>query len=73
MRLSWCTSCEQKHLPALSLAFLHAADSSTEITARPQPTEKEIQFILDAIAEYLQVSMQKGTLNVCSSVISAEP
>ena len=31
------------------------ADSSTEITARPQPTEMEIQFILDAIAEYLQV------------------
>ena len=31
------------------------ADSSTEITARPQPTELEIQFILDAIAEYLQV------------------
>lgn len=35
------------------------ADSSSEITARPQPTEEEIQFILDAIAEYLTVEVRR--------------
>lgn len=34
------------------------ADSSTELTMRPQPTEEEIQFILDAIAEYLTVKVR---------------
>lgn len=34
-----------------------AADSSTEITMTPQPTEAEIQFILDAISEYLTVKV----------------
>ena len=34
------------------------ADSSTEITMTPQPTEAEIQFILDAIAEYLTVKVR---------------
>ena len=33
------------------------ADSSSEITDRPQPSEEEIQFILDAIAEYLTVEV----------------
>ena len=36
------------------------ADSSSEITARPQPTEEEIQFILDAIAEYLTVEVRRS-------------
>ena len=36
------------------------ADSSSEVTMQPQPTEKEIQFILDAIAEYLTVKVSSG-------------
>ena len=36
------------------------ADSSSEITARPQPSEKEIQFILDAISEYLTVEVRRS-------------
>lgn len=36
------------------------ADSSSEITMTPQPTEKEIGFILDAIAEYLTVRVRRS-------------
>ena len=35
-------------------------DSSTELTMKPQPTEAEIQFILDAISEYLTVKVGVG-------------
>lgn len=38
----------------LRLAF---TDSSAEITMRPQPSEEEICFILDSIAEYLTVKV----------------
>ena len=46
------------------------ADSSSEITDRPQPSEGEIQFILNAIAEYLTVevcilSVLSGTCLCC--------
>ena len=45
------------------------ADSSSEITDRPQPSEEEIQFILDAIAEYLTVeawlSLPSSTCSCC--------
>jgi len=34
------------------------ADSKSEITLAPQPSEQEIQFILDAIAEYLTVAVR---------------
>lgn len=34
------------------------ADSKAEITLAPQPSEQEIQFILDAIAEYLTVAVR---------------
>ena len=37
-----------------------AVDSSTEITQQPQPTETEIQFILDAIAKYLVVEVRRS-------------
>ncbi|CAL5218513.1 g200 [Coccomyxa viridis] len=47
-------------LPWLDATIAGTTDSSTEITARPQPTEKEIQFILDAIAEYLQVEVRRS-------------
>ena len=39
---------------------LCAADSSTEITQQPQPTEDEIQFILDAISKYLIVDVRRS-------------
>ena len=58
-----CSTAADNNLPAPEFCLLHTADSSTEITARPQPTEKEIQFILDAIAEYLQVSLQGKPLH----------
>ena len=35
-----------------------AADSSTEITMRPQPKEEEVCFILDAISDYLSVEVR---------------
>ena len=41
----------------LTYFLLLLADSNSEITMQPQPTEKEIQFILDAIAEYLTVKV----------------
>ena len=47
-----------------SSCCLHA-DSSSEITMQPQPTEKEIQFILDAIAEYLTVKASLNLLPTC--------
>lgn len=37
-----------------------AADSKSEITLAPQPSEEEIQFILDAIAEYLTVAVRRA-------------
>ena len=40
------------------ICFVGCTDSSSEITMRPQPTEKEIQFILDAISEYLTVKVR---------------
>lgn len=36
------------------------ADSSSEITMRPQPSEDEIQFILDAISDYLTVKVRRS-------------
>ena len=36
---------------------LFVTDSMTEVTMRPQPSEEEIQFILDAIADYLTVQV----------------
>lgn len=36
-----------------------SADSKTDITLQPQPSEPEIQFILDAIAEYLTVAVRR--------------
>ncbi|BDA44400.1 Glycerol-3-phosphate dehydrogenase, mitochondrial [Coccomyxa sp. Obi] len=47
-------------LPWLEATIAGTTDSSSEITARPQPTEEEIQFILDAIAEYLTVEVRRS-------------
>lgn len=35
-------------------------DSSSEILMQPVPTEEEIQFILDAISEYLTVDVRRS-------------
>jgi hypothetical protein len=43
-----------------------SADSKTDITLQPQPSEPEIQFILDAIAEYLTVAV--STAQHCCGV-----
>ena len=45
-------------LPTQLMLCLHAsADSNSEITMKPQPTEEEIQFILDSISEFLRVKV----------------
>ncbi|KAK9808809.1 hypothetical protein WJX72_004100 [[Myrmecia] bisecta] len=47
-------------LPWLDATIAGTTDSRTEITMRPQPTEQEIQFILDAISEYLIVKVRRS-------------
>jgi glycerol-3-phosphate dehydrogenase len=47
-------------LPWLDQTIAGTTDSSTDITMRPQPTEEEIQFILDAIADYLVVKVRRS-------------
>lgn len=47
-------------LPWHNETIAGTTDSSTEITARPQPTEAEIQFILEAIKEYLTVNVRRS-------------
>ncbi|KAK9916103.1 hypothetical protein WJX75_008612 [Coccomyxa subellipsoidea] len=47
-------------LPWLEATIAGTTDSSSEITTRPQPTEEEIQFILDAISEYLTVEVRRS-------------
>ena len=47
-------------LPWLGETIAGTTDSSSEITMRPQPTEDEIQFILEAISEYLTVKVRRS-------------
>ncbi|EFN54037.1 hypothetical protein CHLNCDRAFT_136099 [Chlorella variabilis] len=47
-------------LPWLEQTIAGTTDSSTEVTMRPQPTEEEIQFILDAISDYLTVKVRRS-------------
>lgn len=49
-------------LPWLGRTIAGTTDSSTTITMLPEPHEDEIQFILDAICDYLNV--QVGCLNL---------
>lgn len=44
-------------LAQLMLCLHVSADSNSEITMKPQPTEEEIQFILDSISEFLRVKV----------------
>ncbi|KAK9849952.1 hypothetical protein WJX84_010898 [Apatococcus fuscideae] len=46
-------------LPWLGATIAGTTDSSSEITMTPRPTETEINFILDAIAEYLTVRVRR--------------
>lgn len=47
-------------LPWLGETIAGTTDSSSEITMFPQPTEDEIQFILDALSEYLTVKVRRS-------------
>ncbi|KAK9834189.1 hypothetical protein WJX81_006932 [Elliptochloris bilobata] len=47
-------------LPWLEATIAGTTDSSAEITMRPQPSEEEIRFILDSIAEYLTVKVRRS-------------
>ncbi|PSC72023.1 glycerol-3-phosphate dehydrogenase mitochondrial-like [Micractinium conductrix] len=47
-------------LPWLDQTIAGTTDSDTTVTMRPQPTEDEIQFILDAIADYLTVKVRRS-------------
>jgi len=60
-----------EHNSSSHASCLHA-DSSSEITMQPQPTEKEIQFILDAIAEYLTVKARLNLLPSCLKFLTFE-
>lgn len=47
-------------LPWLGETIAGTTDSKCEVTSRPQPSEEEIQFILDAISEYLTVKVRRS-------------
>ncbi|KAJ1701860.1 hypothetical protein LUZ63_001639 [Rhynchospora breviuscula] len=47
-------------LPWLGRTIAGTTDSSTEITMLPEPHEDEIQFILDAICDYLNVQVRRS-------------
>lgn len=47
-------------LPWLEQTIAGTTDSKCSVTMRPQPTEAEIQFILDAIADYLTVKVRRS-------------
>ncbi|KAJ6836693.1 uncharacterized protein M6B38_324930 [Iris pallida] len=47
-------------LPWLGRTIAGTTDSNTEITMLPEPHEDEIQFILDAICDYLNVQVRRG-------------
>lgn len=44
-------------LPWLDHTIAGTTDSSSEVTMLPKPTKNEVQFILDAIADYLTVQV----------------
>lgn len=48
------------HACVMTLYGLWGSDSSSEILMQPVPTEEEIQFILDAISEYLTVDVRRS-------------
>jgi len=47
-------------LPWLGRTVAGTTDSNTKITMLPEPTEDEIQFILDAICDYLSIKVRRS-------------
>lgn len=47
-------------LPWLGRTVAGTTDSATTLTMRPEPREEEIQFILDAISDYLTVKVRRS-------------
>ncbi|XP_010543555.1 PREDICTED: glycerol-3-phosphate dehydrogenase SDP6, mitochondrial [Tarenaya hassleriana] len=47
-------------LPWLGRTVAGTTDSNTEITSLPEPHEDEIQFILDAICDYLNIKVRRA-------------
>ncbi|WPT13202.1 Glycerol-3-phosphate dehydrogenase SDP6 [Picochlorum sp. SENEW3] len=47
-------------LPWLGETIAGTTDSSSTVTMRPQATEEDIQFILDALSEYLTVKVRRS-------------
>ncbi|XP_042429233.1 glycerol-3-phosphate dehydrogenase SDP6, mitochondrial-like isoform X1 [Zingiber officinale] len=50
-------------LPWLGKTLAGTTDSSTAITMLPEPHEDEIQFILDAISDYLNVQVRRSDVH----------
>ena len=48
-------------LPWLGRTVAGTTDSATSLTMRPEPHEEELQFILDAISDYLTVKVNMNT------------
>jgi len=46
-------------LPWLGATIAGTTDSSTKITALPEPHEEEVNFILDALSDYLRLEVRK--------------
>jgi glycerol-3-phosphate dehydrogenase len=51
-------------LPWLGRTLAGTTDSNTSITMLPEPNEDEIQFILDAISDYLNVQVFSCILSI---------
>nr|CAD1835767.1 unnamed protein product [Ananas comosus var. bracteatus] len=49
-------------LPWLGKTVAGTTDSSTTITMLPEPREDEIQFILDAISDYLKIQVRRSDI-----------
>ncbi|KAJ7537563.1 hypothetical protein O6H91_11G011700 [Diphasiastrum complanatum] len=58
-------------LPWLGRTLAGTTDSSTKLTMYPEPQEEEIQFILDAISDYLAVKVRR--LDVLSAWSGIRP
>eukprot|EP00164_Ancoracysta_twista_P009659 GFYU01014374.1.p1 GENE.GFYU01014374.1~~GFYU01014374.1.p1 ORF type:complete len:653 (+),score=190.90 GFYU01014374.1:38-1960(+) len=60
-------------LPWEGLTVAGTTESSTDITHRPQPTEEEITFILEAIEDYLGVQVRRNDVLAAWSGIRPLP
>lgn len=51
-------------LPWLGRTVAGTTDSNTSITSLPEPHEDEIQFILDAISDYLNIKVSPDSITI---------